>query len=553
MATLIEAGDRDGALQAFFREIVRMPEEELAAYRANPVWPVRVAAVHTSLREIEAEGSPAASLDALGGVEIPVLQVLGGASAAPFGEAVRGLDARLPNGRVVAIEGARHAAHHTHVGEFVAAIRAFLEDVHRLTADARTRPARLDRRRVPRRRALRRGRRRSDRPWLPAERRRRCYRRRARRLARDADGAGRGDRAPRRDRRRGAWLDRRPRHPRGPRAAVTELMTAGPRNRPFRRGVPSPVIIETDGLAKRYGRIDALVDLSMQVDAGEVFGFLGPNGAGKTTAVKLLLGLARPSGGRGNVLGAPLGDRGGSPAGRLPAGAVPLPAVAAGARGARRCTRGSAAAGDRSKATFDRVLDEVGLPTAPTTSSETSRRACNSGSGSASRCSAIAGLVVLDEPTSALDPVGRADVRAIIRRVSDAGATVFLNSHLLTEVERVCDRVAIVDHGRVLASGRLDDLLGEPAVRIHATSLSPEAAAGLARFGRVLAAEDDDWLTIAGLDRRRDPRVVAAIVAPAASVHAVEPGRATLEERYLELIGRAGVGGDVAGPEAGTS
>ena len=129
MATLIEAGDRDAALQAFFREIVRMPEEELAAYRANPVWPVRVAAVHTSLREIEAEGSPAASMKALGGVAIPVLQVLGTASAAPFGEAVRGLDARLPNGRVVVIEGARHAAHHTHVGEFVAAIRAFLEDV----------------------------------------------------------------------------------------------------------------------------------------------------------------------------------------------------------------------------------------------------------------------------------------------------------------------------------------------------------------------------------------------------------------------------------------
>ena len=128
IAQLIEGGDRDGALQVFFREIVRMPEDELAAYRANPVWPVRVAAVNTSLREIEAEGSPSASLDALGGVSIPVLQVLGGASAEPFGQAVRALDARLPNGRVVEIEGARHAAHHTHVAEFVAAIRSFLDD-----------------------------------------------------------------------------------------------------------------------------------------------------------------------------------------------------------------------------------------------------------------------------------------------------------------------------------------------------------------------------------------------------------------------------------------
>jgi pimeloyl-ACP methyl ester carboxylesterase len=128
IAALIEAGDRDGALQAFFREIVRMPEAELDAYRANPVWPVRVAAVHTSLREIRAEGSPAASLEALGGVAIPVFQLLGGDSAPPFGEATAALDDRLPDGRVVVIPGARHAAHHTHVAELVAAVRAFLDD-----------------------------------------------------------------------------------------------------------------------------------------------------------------------------------------------------------------------------------------------------------------------------------------------------------------------------------------------------------------------------------------------------------------------------------------
>jgi pimeloyl-ACP methyl ester carboxylesterase len=128
IAARIEAGDRDGALQAFFREIVRMPEAELDAYRANPVWPVRVAAVHTSLREIRAEGSPAASLEALGGVAIPVLQLLGGESAPPFHEATAALDERLPDGRVVVIPSARHAAHHTHVAELVAAVRAFLDN-----------------------------------------------------------------------------------------------------------------------------------------------------------------------------------------------------------------------------------------------------------------------------------------------------------------------------------------------------------------------------------------------------------------------------------------
>ena len=163
-------------------------------------------------------------------------------------------------------------------------------------------------------------------------------------------------------------------------------------------------------------------------------------------------------------------------------------------------------------------------------------------------------LIILDEPTSALDPVGRADVRAIIRRATAAGTTVFLNSHLLTEVERVCDRVAIVDHGRVLASGRLDDLLGEPTVRIRATDLPASAAAGLARFGRVGTTEDG-WLTIAGIAREAIPDAVVTIVAGGGRVHAVDPGRATLEDRYFELIGgRTGVEPDDAAddaPEAG--
>jgi ABC-2 type transport system ATP-binding protein len=144
-------------------------------------------------------------------------------------------------------------------------------------------------------------------------------------------------------------------------------------------------------------------------------------------------------------------------------------------------------------------------------------------------------LVVLDEPTSALDPEGRADVRAIIRRARDAGTTIFLNSHLLTEVERVCDRVAIVDHGRVLASGRLDDLLGEPTVRIRATDVPGDVLAVLGPFGRIGIA-DEGWLTIAGIEPDAIPDAVAAIVAAGGRVHAVDPGRATLEDRYFELI-----------------
>jgi ABC-2 type transport system ATP-binding protein len=300
------------------------------------------------------------------------------------------------------------------------------------------------------------------------------------------------------------------------------------------------VIIETDGLAKRYGRTDALVDLSMRVDAGEVFGFLGPNGAGKTTAVKLLLGLARPTGGRGVVLDAPLGDR----LARRRIGYLPelfryqpwLRAREVLALHARLSGRGT----DRSAAAFDRVLDEVGLLDRAGDAVGAFSKGMQQRLGLGVALLGAPALVVLDEPTSALDPAGRADVRSIIRRARDAGTTVFLNSHLLTEVERVCDRVAIVDHGRVLASGRLDDLLGEPAVRIRVSNLPAGVLAGLARFGRVLSGDEDEWLVVAGIDAAAIPDVVASVVAAGGRVHAVDPGRATLEDRYMELIRQAG-------------
>jgi ABC-2 type transport system ATP-binding protein len=150
-------------------------------------------------------------------------------------------------------------------------------------------------------------------------------------------------------------------------------------------------------------------------------------------------------------------------------------------------------------------------------------------------------LVVLDEPTSALDPVGRADVRSIVRRVRHAGSTILLNSHLLTEVERVCDRVAIVDHGRVLANGRIDDLLGESTVRVRVTDLPSAAIVGLrGRFDSVEGG-DHGWLTFSGLDPERIPDVVAAIVDAGGRVHAIDAGRSTLEDLFMRLVG----GGDL--------
>lgn len=123
----LDHDDREGALERFFREVVGMDDAGIAAYRANPVWPVRAAAAPTILRELVAEGSTAASLDALGRVGVPVLLILGAASRPPFAAATEALRASLPDVRVETIEGAAHAAHHTHVPELVAAVEAFLD------------------------------------------------------------------------------------------------------------------------------------------------------------------------------------------------------------------------------------------------------------------------------------------------------------------------------------------------------------------------------------------------------------------------------------------
>jgi ABC-2 type transport system ATP-binding protein len=311
-------------------------------------------------------------------------------------------------------------------------------------------------------------------------------------------------------------------------------------------------IVDTQSLAKRYGRTDALIDLTLRVEPGEIFGFLGPNGAGKTTAVKLLLGLARPTGGSGAVLGAPLGDR----AARQEIGYLPelfryqpwlrarevvelhagLRAVDGGARAGATGASGALGATGATRGTIDAALADVGLADRADDLVGGFSKGMQQRLGLAVALLGTPRLVVLDEPTSALDPVGRADVRSIVRRARDAGSTIFLNSHLLTEVERVCDRVAIIDHGRVLASGRIDDLLGESTVRVRATDLSPEAIAELGRFGRVETG-DDGWLTLGGLDPERVPDLVAAIVAAGGRIHAVDSGRATLEDLFMRLVG----------------
>jgi ABC-2 type transport system ATP-binding protein len=157
-------------------------------------------------------------------------------------------------------------------------------------------------------------------------------------------------------------------------------------------------------------------------------------------------------------------------------------------------------------------------------------------------------LVVLDEPTSALDPLGRADVRDIVLDLRSRGVAVLLNSHLIGEVERVCDRVVVLDRGQVAAEGTLAALLGQRELKLHLTGLTPAARARLERDGRV--EREGDWYTVAlpAEDGPQVPDVVADLVALGARVHAVEPARISLEERLLGILregadARAAAGG----------
>jgi ABC-2 type transport system ATP-binding protein len=296
---------------------------------------------------------------------------------------------------------------------------------------------------------------------------------------------------------------------------------------------PVPAV-ETYGLAKRYGRVAALDGLTMTVDHGEVFGFLGPNGAGKTTAVKLLLGLAQPTAGQARVLGAPLGDR----SSRRRIGYLPelfryQPWLRAREVLGLHCRLGGLDR-DRWASEIDGVLSLVGLADRSDDLVGTFSKGMQQRLGLGVALLGQPELVILDEPTSALDPVGRLDVRSIIRTARDRGTTVFLNSHLLTEVERVCDRVAIIDHGRVLEAGRLDELLGESTVRVRVTDLASTGMDALRRFGPVRV--DGEWLTIQPLPADEVPDVVAAIVAAGGRVHEVDVGRSSLEDRFLQLL-----------------
>lgn len=267
-----------------------------------------------------------------------------------------------------------------------------------------------------------------------------------------------------------------------------------------------------------------------------MFGFLGPNGAGKTTVVKLLLGLTCPTGGDALVLGAPLGDR----ATRRQIGYLPELFRFQPLLTAREVLRLHCRLLGLPKAAWPeeehRALETIGLLERGDDRVATFSKGMQQRLGLGVALLGSPALVVLDEPTSALDPVGRHDVREIIRGLRGRGSTVFLNTHLLEEAEHVCDRVAVIDGGRTLATGRLDELLGRHSrVRLKVGGLGENWWSGFEQFGR--SHREGEWVVVEGIDPARIADLVGELVARGGRVEAVVPEHQSLEARFLELLG----------------
>ncbi|MCY3895334.1 MAG: ABC transporter ATP-binding protein [Chloroflexi bacterium] len=293
------------------------------------------------------------------------------------------------------------------------------------------------------------------------------------------------------------------------------------------------------GVSKRYAATLAVDDVTLSVAHGEIFGFLGPNGAGKSTIVKMILGLTHPTAGQIEVLGQPAG----SLAARADVGYLPetfrfhdwLTASELLHFHARLARVDADLRADRVR----ELLELVGLKDRADDRLSTFSKGMMQRVGLAQALVGDPQLVILDEPTSALDPIGRRDVRDRIRELGEQGVTVFLNSHLLSEVEQVCDRVAIIDHGAIVAEGKLDELLSAQEIEIRAGE-GAEAAAGQA-LGDADVRALDGRLRVRVANDDETAKLVQRIVEAGVPVYDVRRVGDSLEDLFVRVAERGDV------------
>ena len=310
--------------------------------------------------------------------------------------------------------------------------------------------------------------------------------------------------------------------------------------------MPDPPAVRADALAKTYGGkrpVTALQPLTLSVGRGETFGLLGPNGAGKTTLVKLLLGLVRPTSGTAEILGVDVRD----PASRVPTGFLPeghrFPPFLTGREALGLLARMHGVSDADRAARAPDLLDRVRLSDAADRRVGTYSKGMLQRLGIAQALMNRPRVVFLDEPTDGVDPVGRREIRDLIEGLRADGVTVFLNSHLLSEVERVCTRVAILDRGALVREGTVAELTATGrAWRLRTTPVPPDLSArlGLTADATDAPAGPADAVLVRTVltvpDRAALNAAIDALRAAAVDVEAVEPLRQSLEDLFVDVV-----------------
>ena len=301
-------------------------------------------------------------------------------------------------------------------------------------------------------------------------------------------------------------------------------------------------VLDARALRKEFGAKVAVRDLTLSVPRGEVFGFLGPNGAGKTTSMKMLLGLVRPSSGAGRLLGAPLGDT----AARARVGYLPEHFAFHEWLQGRELLRFHGRLLGLHRHALDRQIEELLERMELRDAGDRRLREYSKGMrqriGLAQALLGQPQLVFLDEPTSGLDPLGRRLVRDVIGELRARGTSVFLNSHLLSEVEVTCDRVAFVKEGRVVRVTTLAETESGVDVELRLQGASGSTLEGLARFGRDLRHEGGGMVRLRVESEESLPEMSRWLAAEGVGVYHLAAHRRSLEELFLEVIGNVPAG-----------
>ena len=315
-----------------------------------------------------------------------------------------------------------------------------------------------------------------------------------------------------------------------------------------RAGEPVPQAgawaVEVHGLTKRFGAQIAVDNVDLLVPRGSAFGYLGPNGAGKTTLIRTLLGLTTADGGAMSLLGIPVPAQRGRALARVGA-IVDEPRFHGHLTGRENLTILAAARGGNAGQQIGPALDRTRLTGRADDKVSAYSMGMRQRLGLAACLLADPQLLLLDEPMNGMDPAGMHEMRDMIRGLADEGRTVMLSSHLLDEVERTCDRVAIVDHGKVIRQGPIEELTADTGVAVEVQCSDPPAAARAlgqsAIASRVTVTEDGLTVRLTGGPaRERAAEIVHHLVEAGISVYGLRQTHASLEDWFLSVTSRFG-------------